>query len=187
MLRKRDKRLGDSLGWIVDILLQDEETTKDIERLRKQRREAIESLSYIRDVLISDASELEEERLVGEQAALAKRTKEDLLQRPTTHPPLHPPIPVPHASGGADRKVIRASPASFTPNRSIAVASSLEGSDTPPLRATPFNPTRSSFSRPAGGIASAALPRKPPPTSSSRPIESKGGGVHGDPLGVYTK
>ncbi len=47
-VRARDRQIGDSLGWIVDVLLQDEET-EDKDRLKKEKREAIESLAYIRD------------------------------------------------------------------------------------------------------------------------------------------
>ncbi|KAH6918633.1 rab-GTPase-TBC domain-containing protein [Coprinopsis sp. MPI-PUGE-AT-0042] len=186
-LRRRDKRLGDSLGWIVDTLLQDEEAAEDVQRLRKQRGEAIESLSYIRDVLMSDTLELEEERLVSEEAAIAKRMKRKSYEASSSRPSIPSPLPasVVH-SENSSRKVIRNPPTSFTPNRSI-VSSSSEGNDLHPAQTAPWNQSRSSFSRPAGGIASTVLPRRPPPTSNSRLAENKGGIVHGDPLGVFTK
>ncbi|KAF8894511.1 rab-GTPase-TBC domain-containing protein [Infundibulicybe gibba] len=64
-LRMVNKRVGDSLSWIVDVLLQDETDVQDVERLKKRRREALESLAYIRDVMQSNATTIEEERLGG--------------------------------------------------------------------------------------------------------------------------
>ncbi len=79
-LRARDKQIADSLGWIVDTLLQDEEETKDKQRLKKERREAVESLAYIRDILISDTMELEGDRLIGEEEASLRRARYQLQE-----------------------------------------------------------------------------------------------------------
>jgi TBC1 domain family protein 5 len=75
-LRLRDKRLGGSLTWIVDTLLQDEEgrsETGHVERIKATKREALECLAYVRDALNGANIELDEERLFGEQEFRRKR------------------------------------------------------------------------------------------------------------------
>ena len=67
-LRGLQKRLGDSVAWIVDTLLLDEESD-DTDRIRERKREALECLSYVRDVLKGtvSAGDVEEGRLLGEE------------------------------------------------------------------------------------------------------------------------
>lgn len=72
--RALQRRLGDSLGWIVDTLLLDESGTEEEEKakeIRARKREALESLSYVRDILKGNVarSEIEDDRLIGEEAA----------------------------------------------------------------------------------------------------------------------
>lgn len=72
--RVLQKRLGDSLGWIVDTLLLDDSDIQDEEKvktIRDRKREALESLAYARDILKGTVapSEIDEERLIGEEAA----------------------------------------------------------------------------------------------------------------------
>ncbi|EGO20969.1 hypothetical protein SERLADRAFT_475470 [Serpula lacrymans var. lacrymans S7.9] len=67
-MRQLNKRLGESVGWIVDVLLQDEDGIEDAQQLstiQNKKREALESLSYVRDVLNSGVSNVEEDRLWG--------------------------------------------------------------------------------------------------------------------------
>jgi len=69
-MRSLNKRLGRSVSWIVDVLLQDEDGVKEPQQLKDiqtKKREALESLSYVRDVLNSGSTKVEEERLWGEQ------------------------------------------------------------------------------------------------------------------------
>lgn len=75
-LRSLQRRLGDSVGWIVDTLLLDEEDPDRAAIVRERKREALECLSYVRDVLKGSVpqSEVEESRLVGEEE-LKKRRK----------------------------------------------------------------------------------------------------------------
>jgi TBC1 domain family member 5 len=64
------KKLGESVGWIVDTLLQDEEGVTDPERLqhiKQRKREALECLAYVRDVLNGTVTQVEDDRLVGEE------------------------------------------------------------------------------------------------------------------------
>ncbi|KAF9451081.1 RabGAP/TBC [Macrolepiota fuliginosa MF-IS2] len=191
-LRTRDKQIGDSLGWIVDVLLQDEEETENRQRLKKERREAIESLAYIRDVLISDAMVLEDDRLVGEEEGLRRKAKIQRQETGTTttvgpvsggalesSPPkpesskiVSPPAPLPVIDSGPKT----------TGNRRRSQGSmsgmSVSHSHTPPVPAdagaaagggptlAPWNYTRSTFSGHTV-LPSASLPRPPPPTSRS--------------------
>jgi len=75
------KQLGESVGWIVDTLLQDEPNSgppEEVKKIKDRKREALESLAYVRDVLLGSVSEIEEERLVGE--AEFKKRKEKLIE-----------------------------------------------------------------------------------------------------------
>ncbi|TFK29890.1 RabGAP/TBC [Coprinopsis marcescibilis] len=182
--RRRDKRLGEALGWIVDTLLQDEESVKDVQALRRRRGEAVESLAYIRDVLISDPAELEEDRLLkgnsGQQppekvgTSQAEEPESSLQQRdrptviePPTIAPIAPPLPVSVVDSGSGRKISRPPPATqFSPNVSVARRPASGGADMSQelAKSAPWNRTKSDFNRPTTTV----LPRKPPPTSSGR-------------------
>jgi len=87
-LRSMNRRLGESLEWILGVL-QNESEVSDQERLREQRHEALEALSYMKDVLVGKVTEMEESRLMHPK-------REDIVgQRPLTDPPpnhvLEPP------------------------------------------------------------------------------------------------
>lgn len=181
-LRKRDKRLGDALGWIVDSLLQDESSVDDVERLKRKRKEAVESLSYIRDVLISDAIELEDERLIGDEEAL-RRKSEEMRRAEERKPPPITPVAQPLPVSTIDSRMRQVTERAFA--RSPPRSSPLTTSRTPELKqaAAPWNYTRSSFSAPSTAIPSAAMPRKPPPTSTGASRKT-GSATLQDPLGV---
>ncbi|KAI6045432.1 rab-GTPase-TBC domain-containing protein [Pisolithus marmoratus] len=61
-LRRQNKRLGEAVGWVLDILGQ--ESASDT--YQSQRKQALESLSYMRDVLTGQIEEIDERRLWGE-------------------------------------------------------------------------------------------------------------------------
>ncbi|KIK16392.1 hypothetical protein PISMIDRAFT_686378 [Pisolithus microcarpus 441] len=61
-LRRQNKRLGEAVGWVLDILGQ--ESASDT--YQSQRMQALESLSYMRDVLTGQVEEVDERRLWGE-------------------------------------------------------------------------------------------------------------------------
>ena len=68
--RAMQRKLGDAVGWIVDTLLLDEGDVKDNpgkKTLHKRKQEALESLAYVRDILKGTVSDIEEDRLVGEE------------------------------------------------------------------------------------------------------------------------
>jgi TBC1 domain family protein 5 len=177
-MKKRDRELGDSLGWIVDTLLQDESSVDDLERLQRKRREAVESLSYIRDVLISDAMELDHERLVGEEEALrrkkAKMRAEAERKQPVTVPPATVTQPLPVST--IDSRTRQATERAFArspPRAAVPAAPATVGRKQGLQQAPPWNYTRSSFTTPAAAaVPPASLPRMPPPTSTRmKPVE----------------
>lgn len=204
-LRARDKQIGDSLGWIVDTLLQDEDEAKDKQRLKKERREAVESLAYIRDVLISDAMELEGDRLVGEDEASRRRARiqrqESISTRvtgpsPRPRPPktMSPPVPLPlmdsrpKMTGNRPRSQgsLPGTPFSLSPIPPTQASTETGGGPT----LAPWNYTRSSFSG-TTVLPPTSLPRPPPPTSrkpanqrlsDQSPREESTG--YSDPLGA---
>lgn len=208
-LRARDKQIGDSLGWIVDVLLQDEEETENRQRLKKEKREAIESLAYIRDVLISDAMVLEDDRLVGEEEALRRKARAQRQEsaaipgvmgpsppRPGLPSTVSPPAPLPvidsrpKTTGNRHRSQGSPPGLPFSQPRASGNAETPVGGG-PAL--APWNYTRSSFSG-TRTLPSASLPRPPPPTSRNlrraggqsgdqTPTRGEGAG-YSDPLGA---
>ncbi len=76
-LRSVQRRLGDSVGWIVDTLLLSEDDDQRASSIRERKREAVESLSYVRDILKGTvpSSEIEDGRLLAEEHK-ARRNKE---------------------------------------------------------------------------------------------------------------
>ncbi|KAF7295000.1 Rab-GAP TBC domain-containing protein [Mycena indigotica] len=107
------QRLAEGLSRAVDILLQDESEVKDLEQLKRSRREALEAISYVRDMLASNIpSDIDEERLFGEEGlqrrklAAEEKSKASVMQipqpaipsplavvdsRPSVPPPIIPP------------------------------------------------------------------------------------------------
>ncbi|TFY80327.1 hypothetical protein EWM64_g3677, partial [Hericium alpestre] len=77
-MRNLQKQMGQSVSWIVDTLLQDEDSAKEspdqIKRIQTRKRDALESLSYVRDVLMGSVNSVDEERLFDEEEF--KRRKE---------------------------------------------------------------------------------------------------------------
>lgn len=98
-LKALQRRLGDSVGWIVDTLLLDDnsgaESQDRTKSIKERKREAVECLSYVRDVLKGtvSASDIEEDRLVGEEELKARKARElerqaaAALARPEAHYP----------------------------------------------------------------------------------------------------
>ncbi|KAJ3550663.1 hypothetical protein NM688_g5023 [Phlebia brevispora] len=79
--RSSQRRLGDSVGWIVDTLLLDEDDgDKDrVAVVRERKREALECLSYVRDVLKGTVpqGEVDESRLFSEEEMKKRRKVAD--------------------------------------------------------------------------------------------------------------
>ncbi|KAF8959037.1 rab-GTPase-TBC domain-containing protein [Flammula alnicola] len=98
-IRSRDKSLGESLAWIVDALLQDESEVQDAQRIKVQKREALESLSYVRDVLMTNEMTLDDDRLVGGEEKMRRKLKaqkeSEELQAASASAVVAPPARVP--------------------------------------------------------------------------------------------
>ncbi|KAH7910661.1 rab-GTPase-TBC domain-containing protein [Hygrophoropsis aurantiaca] len=71
-LRQTNKRLGDSVTSILEILRQDEEKAEDREQLRLRKSQALDALSFVKDVLQGAVPDIEEQTLFGEE----NRTRE---------------------------------------------------------------------------------------------------------------
>lgn len=194
-LRSTNKKLGESLGWIVDVLLQDETEAKDPSRLKKQKQEALESLSYVRDILKGNVVEIEDERLVGEEESLRRIQKSRESSNRPQDVVIPPPVPVSVVDTQQRRAASRRSHSPTQP-QDLPTAGSLRRPPTLPLspdalsnsgsRLPPWNYTRSAFSG-LPSLPAEALPRFPPPSStgsSGVSVRKARPEVQQDPLGV---
>ncbi|GBE80030.1 RabGAP/TBC protein [Sparassis crispa] len=181
-MQSLQKRLGDSVSWIVDTLLLDESTGPNEDRARavqNRKREALECLSYVRDVLRGTVTVVEEERLVGEEEFKRRQAKEEQLAMPAPPQPAAPPPAEtrPQALGSGMpsdyfsstmRSQSRASipVARLSPQPPSSTASpSLSTPNSKGVPMAPWNHTRSNFSSKAPPIPN--LPRLPPRTSTA--------------------
>ncbi|KAI5119084.1 hypothetical protein M0805_004857 [Coniferiporia weirii] len=92
-LRTLQLQLGTAVGLAVDALLQDEgddRAADALKRIRVRKREALESLAHVRDLLKGTTTEIDEERLYGEEEYQHRR-QQPPAQRQT--PPPRPPEP----------------------------------------------------------------------------------------------
>jgi TBC1 domain family member 5 len=82
-LRMLLKSLGDAVGWAVDVLLLDEDESKEVKEgektMRERKAEAVQCMAYVRDVLSRGGKgEIDEERLVsGVEYQRRQRNKEE--------------------------------------------------------------------------------------------------------------
>ena len=120
-LRSLQRKLGDAVGLAVDALLQDEDAKHDAEtlkRIKNRKREAVESLAYVRDVLKGTTTEVDEERLYGEEEYVRRRSSSSLSGRnetdPNRSPPPRPPEPVVAAPPPSEHRRQRSTPTAQT-------------------------------------------------------------------------
>lgn len=180
-LRSTNKRLGESLAWIVDTLLQDPGQSSDGKKLESQKREALESLSYVRDILIGSVKQIEEERLMSEEAVQQKKvharggsgSKRESVE--FRQPVVPTPVPVvesrmSHSKARSIQAPPSAQPLARTP---------LTPPNAAPSGRAPWTYTKSNFSD-TSTLPATTMPRPPPPTSTAlrRPPPVS------DPLGV---
>ncbi|KAK7043610.1 hypothetical protein VNI00_008221 [Paramarasmius palmivorus] len=186
-LRANNKRLGESLTWVVDTLLQDQSEASDPQALQHRKQGALETLSYIRDVLNGGIHDLDEDRLFDDSEK-AKRKSHLLVdtkaKSPTTQgyfdghiPSPKAPSPVSVAETSSKTGKTRSSishPTVQSPQYQLPASppTSLTPSLTPltpsnGIRMAPWNYTKSSFSGDGSPLPSASLPRPPPRSSSS--------------------
>lgn len=176
-LQSTNKRLGQSLSWAVDILLRDEAEAKDLLHLQKSKREALEAISYVRDVLTSSLTQIDEERLFGEEEIAKRKKAAEHKSNPSNSSTVHVPHPAaltPVPVAGSRPKVVPVAPPPPGPIVSSfsappASPSAAQSPTSPSI--APWHYTRSNFG--TGNLPSASLPRVPPPTSSTirRPAE----------------
>jgi TBC1 domain family protein 5 len=172
------RQLGDSVAWIVDVLLQSEDTgdanQEKIDKLRQRKQGALESLAYVRDVLQGNVTSLEDDRLWDEEE-LAKRRAPSvpaIIPVPTL-PPVRPAVVAPQMAASASLPASSGVPPA--PKRvSSSFTSSRFNAQTP---TSPFMPR---FSPPA------PLPMSPPSSNTPVPDVSSPGAM---PLArwAYTK
>ncbi|KAF8654199.1 hypothetical protein AX16_003726 [Volvariella volvacea WC 439] len=180
-LKARNRKLGESLGWIVDALLQDETETIDKANLVKRKQEALESLSYVRDALLGGTGDLEEDRLFGEEERKRRqeRLKSEAAKRQTERRSvdIQSPVaaaPIPTAESKAKTRALPTRRQSYqsllstSPPRIPPSANQIQSATSHnPNRIPPWVHTKSSFSGDIVGLPSTALPRLPPPTSTA--------------------
>lgn len=168
-LQSTNKRLGESLAWAVDVLLQDEAEAKDLQRLQKSKREALEAVSYVRDVLTRHHTGVEEERLFGEEELARRKKAAEDKSSPAMHvyePAAPSPVPVVDS-----RSAMPPPPVAISPSAPAASTNPALSPTSSAANLAPWRYTRSNFS--SGALPSATLPRVPPPTSAAlrRPPE----------------
>jgi TBC1 domain family protein 5 len=193
-MRSTNRRLGESIGWIVDTLLQDEGGGDDQERvmsIRNKKREAVECLSYVRDVLNNNVTEFEEDRLFGEEEIKRRISKKGSLLHvgnSSLKPKDHVRISLPKPAAPAVASTMEP-PRTTSLNPSHSAFSQSSGrsfhsisnstsalpagsptltplnSNPTPTGVAPWNYTRSNFGASPSSVAS--LPRLPPPTVTS--------------------
>ena len=73
-LRSMNKRLGESLEWVLDVLKNE---ASDKEKSHTQKNEALESLSYVKDILTGQvaAGGIEESRLIRSKNVVVKQAQ----------------------------------------------------------------------------------------------------------------
>lgn len=180
-LKARNKKLGGSLVWIVDALLQGGEDQNN-ELLKKNKREALESLSYVRDALLSERDALEDDRLIGEEEAKRRKLREVeqaqvVSKASALGPPSPPPaVAIPVSSSEirnkqlAERQISKSPPSSTSSPLNSPSPSVITPSTSPPSsRLAPWAYTKSNFSSTSVGFPTGMLPRLPPPTSTTSP------------------
>ncbi|OSC96605.1 hypothetical protein PYCCODRAFT_1440937 [Trametes coccinea BRFM310] len=174
-MRALQRKLGDTVGWVVDTLLLDESEVQDEaakKTVEKRKREALECLSYVRDVLKGTVTEVEDERLIGEEEMRRRRDKErqekeaaEALSRRHSTP--HPPQP-------AAAIPIEARPQGAGARRSQDYFPPQGLSTSPPGRLPAPTPIPATVSAPRNpplqSIASA--PAMPIPSASAQPLQS---------------
>ncbi|KAH8833830.1 RabGAP/TBC [Flagelloscypha sp. PMI_526] len=175
LLIRTNRQLGQTTGWIVDVLLQDETAVSDKELLLSQRAEALESLSHIRDVL-NGTTRLDKERLIGEKQASARKAyapRPQPLALPQPQKPASPrPVSVVDNSGHRSSRSV-SEVASSPPSAKLSKPAAVP-------RQAPWNYTQSAFSPTTPSLPSATLPRMPPAASRAGPRDE----VKRDPLGA---
>lgn len=195
--RVNNKKLADSVSWIVDTLLQDESESTDpvrVKNIQSRKRDALESLAYVRDVLRTGPESVDDERLYSEEEyhrrsqstssashnrgdSLGSATPGEVrfnLPRPAAPAPVsiadpRPRLTSPHTTTFSSSSTA-ATPSQRKPVPRMSSSSTLSSSRSPPKNdLTTKAPWNHTKSSFADtpALPTAVLPRPPPPTSTS--------------------
>ena len=161
-LKSGNKRLGEALQWVVDVMLQDESDAQDLDQLRKKKREALESLAYVRDALMGHVTELEDERLFGEEELHKRGKKAEMAAKSAG---LHINVPAPAPASVIDSRSRLPISRKNVGQSSMATSRHPAGNNMAGALSAPWHYTRSDFSGDSARLPSSSLPRVPPATS----------------------
>jgi len=171
-MREQNKRLGESVTWILSILQPKDSEAKDedAEKVLAQRKEALESLTYVRDILRGEVKVIDERRLWGAEEydrRLASQSTKEPSARPSSMTP--PPVPSATPTTSEYPPPVR----HFSPNTSISNRSLRPQTSAPSSIPSRTNSThnRSHSSNNAFLNKPAAVPRTPLRLSSSNPFQ----------------
>lgn len=197
-LRAVQRTLGASVSWIVDTLLLDEDADESegrVQKVRENKREALEALAYVRDVLLSGSTDVDEERLMGEEEfkkrRRAQQEREEQVATSTRReelgssfdkavisvPPVLKPATQPQATNAprprtvASHSALPSSSSSFDSPRleksNSHRASAFAATSPRPDSKAPWNYTRSSFTSPLSGFSAEVPSLAPLPRAST--------------------
>ncbi len=197
-LRAVQRTLGVSVSWIVDTLLLDEDADESegrAQKVRENKREALEALAYVRDVLLSGSTDVDEERLMSEdefkKRRRAQQEKEEQAATSTAREEPRSPfdkaaISVPPVSKPATQLQATNAPRPRTVASYSVLPSSSSSFDSPRLETSkshrvpafvatsprqdskaPWNYTRSNFSSRRGGFSAEVPSLAPLPRAST--------------------
>lgn len=165
-MRTLHRKLGDAVSVAVDTLLRDEGNDipdETLRRIKERKREAIEALSYVRDVLKGIATDVDEERLFGDEEyrrrkrlAQAELESSDSQKRSeVVSRSVRPPDPVIANRGSAEHRREQSSPPVLN---SLPLANLPR---TPPVFRLPQDTTSTGVtSRPSLSSRRAGVPQK---------------------------
>jgi TBC1 domain family protein 5 len=188
-LREQNKRLGESITWILSILQPKEDAKgEDAEKVLVQRKEALESLTYVRDVLGGEIKvPIDERRLWGAEEYDKRLEGQSKQFQESQEPPASQPRPrsmttalVPSATSTASE--YPPAPPPPPPVRHLSSNASMSGSLRPPTSPPPLQSSsipsrtntthnRSHSSNSAFHIRPATMLRTPLRLSSSNPFQ----------------
>ncbi|KAG2078033.1 RabGAP/TBC [Suillus decipiens] len=182
-LRAQNKRLGESITWILSVLQSKESSEakdEDAARVLVQQKEALESLAYVRDILDGEVKEIDEHRLWGAEEynkRLEGQTKQEsreasvsqLRQRSMTTPTNeHPPSPLQREVRNFSLNSSGA-PVFLRPTTSVPLHSSSMASKAIPMVSSTHN--RSQSSTGAFTVKPITMQRTPLRLSSNNPFQ----------------
>ena len=172
------KKLGGAVGWAVDILLLDEDESKETKQgektLRERKAEAVECMAYVRDVLSRGGKgEIEEERLIGEEEYKRRRRNKEMEKAnlPSISKPVLPPPRI-----ASSETPSRATAKTHTSPAATEPATPISSLSKSPVLHPPTNSTSSNkpFSSVSSRVNQTPPPRsKPPMTKAPVIVEPK--------------